>query len=214
MEHVHQQLLEFFSQSKLRTYRKHDLILHEDDVPNGVYLIKSGYLRLYSISPDGEELTRLVLGPQDVFPIRWTFTQEPIDYYAEPMTELQAWYISRQSFVDFLHDNPDVFSAVVQMMAHRMGTLYKRMEYLSFGDAYQKVTTILVDLAARFGTTVEDGVKIELPLTQKELGSFIGLVRETVGMEIERLKSSQLIEFKDHHIVIKDLKKLTAESQR
>ena len=214
METAHPEILAFFNQCKLRTYPKRDSILHEDDVPNGVYLIKSGYVRLYSISADGEELTRLVLGPNDVFPIRWTFTQEPIDYFVEPMTDVSAWYCRRDDFLAFLNENPAIFSAVVQMMAHRMGTLYKRMEYLSFGDAYQKVTAILIDLAAHFGSENDKGIMILLPLTQKDLGTFIGLVRETVGMEMERLKEKGIVDFQDHHIIIKDLKKLTAEAQR
>lgn len=206
------QLHTFFSAYKLRTYRKHDVIIHEEDVPTGVYFIKEGYVRLYSVSRHGEEMTRLVMAPNDLFPIRWAISNQPIDYYAEPMTEVEAWHAPREKFLEFISSNPALLLEVTSKMLRRMGSLYKRMEYLAFGNAYEKVASILVIYARRFEPTKQTNVVIPIPFTHKDLGSLVGLTRETVSLEMETLKRKGLIGSEGHLILIPDIKLLEKES--
>jgi CRP/FNR family cyclic AMP-dependent transcriptional regulator len=207
------ELEKFFSQFKLRTYQRGDVILHEDDTPNGTYYLKSGFVKLYSYSPDGEELIRIILGPGDLFPIRWTIDQEPIDFYLAPMSDVTCSYAPRQTFLNFISQDPKLMLNLSSYIVKRMGTLYKRMEFFAFGDAYEKITSILVFLAKRFGKQQTSGLLIELPLTQRDLGALVGVARETVNEELESLKDKGIVETENHHIIIKDLAKLEEESQ-
>jgi len=213
MESLQTNLQAFFSTYKLRTYRKRDLILHEDDTPNGVYYIKSGYVRLYSVSEDGRELTRLLLGPNDLFPIRWVFSDEPIDYYVEPITDVEAWHAPKEAFLNFLEQQPELLMNVIHMIVSRMGRLYKRMEYFAFGDAYQKVATMLVIQAHNFGKEINGKIVIDIPLTHQDIASLIGVARETASVEIERLKREKIIDYSEHKIIINSIQKLEEESK-
>jgi CRP/FNR family transcriptional regulator len=201
----------FFSQFKLRFYRRKDLILHEDDIPNGIYFIKSGYIRMYSLSKEGEELTRLILGPHDIFPTRWIFGDEPIDYYAEPLTDFECWYAPKQVFLDYLQANPKLYMLLLRYLSHRMNMLYDRLESLTFGDAYQKIVAMLLLLAKQFGIQTSKGMLITVPLSQKDFGSLIGLARETVNECMEEMKTGNLIAWEDHKITILNLSKLEKE---
>ena len=213
MDEFLNQMETFFSQFKLRVYHHGDVILHEDDIPNGVYLIKSGFVKLFSYSPEGEELIRIILGPGDLFPIRWAIGQEPIDYYLSTMTDVACWYTTKEVFLEHVITDPPLHLLLDQYIVKRMGTLYKRMEFFAFGDAYEKVTSILVFLTKRFGKKNGENLEIELRITQKDLGAMVGMVRETVNEEIEKLKHKGIIETQDHHLIIKDLVKLEEEAQ-
>ena len=203
----------FFSQYKLRDYARNDLILHQDDTPNGVYLIKTGLVKTYSFSPDGRELIRNILGPGDFFPIRWTFSHEPIDFYLAPLTDITCWYAPRQDFVEFLNSNSGLLLELTAYITRRMNGLYKRMELFAFGDAYQRVTGILIFLVKKYGKYEENKhIRIELPITQKEIGNLIGTSRETVNEELDKLREMDLIETRDRQIIIKDLAKLDDEA--
>ena len=201
----------FFSQFKLRWYGKHDLILHEDDVPNGIYFIKSGFIRMYSLSKDGEELTRLILGPHDIFPTRWIFGDENIDYYAEPLTDFECWHAPKQIFLDYLAVNPKLYLMLLKYLSNRMNMLYDRLESLAFGDAYQKIIAMLLLLVKQFGIKTLKGTLITVPLSQKDFGSLIGIVRETVSEEMEQMKRAGFISWENHKITITNLQKLAKE---
>lgn len=207
------QLEEFFSQYKVRNYRKHDIIIHEDDVPTGVYFIQKGYVRLYSVSRHGEEITRLIMGPSELFPLRWAIAHDPIDYYAEPMCDVSAVYAPKEVFLQFIMSNPQILLAVTSKIVKRMGSLYRRMEYLAFGNAYEKVASVLAAYARRYGQQEENRLVIPIPFTHKDIGSLVGLTRETVSLEIEKLERKGLINTHNHlRIIINDLSALEQES--
>ena len=212
MDNFTTKLEKFFGGYKLRTYRRGDIILHEEDTPNGVYYIKNGVVKLYSYSPEGDELIRIILGPGDLFPIRWTLSQEPIDFYLEPMNQVDCWYAPRQDFLNLIRNDSELDLALEDYIVKRMGTLYKRMEFFAFGDAYQKIISILVFLEKRFGKKEGDFIKIDVPITQSDLGALVGMARETTNEELEKLKKQGIIEWQEHHIIIKDLKKLCDNS--
>ncbi len=212
MKTLHTELEKFFSQFKVRKYKKHDHILHEDDTPNGSYFIKSGYIRLYSISPEGQELTRLVLGPYDLFPLRWTLGDEAIDFYVEAMTDVTTWFAPRDTFLTYLKSQPDLFLEFLTVIVHRMEALYKRMEFFAFGNAYQKVASILLFLAKRFGEKGKDILTIDMPLTQEHIASLAGVSRETVNIELDKLRQKGLITINHRYITINDGNKLRTES--
>ena len=207
------QLDRFFSGHKHRTYKKRDTLIHEGDVPNCVYYIKSGYIRLYSISKDGEELTRLIMRPGDLFPIRYAVGLQDIDYYAETMTPVEAWQCPREDFRKFLVDHPEVLMLVSANLLTRMGGLYKRMEYLVFGSAFEKVASILLICGERFGKKEGSETIIQVPLTHKDIASLVGVTRETVSIEMEKLEKKKLITCgKDRCITIHNVKALEKES--
>lgn len=202
----------FFGQFKLRSYRKRDIIIHEDDVPAGVYYVKSGYVRMYSLSRDGEELTRIIVGPRDIFPLRWALTCEPIDFFAEPMTDVLAWHAPREEFLAFVTSSPARFMELSQMVAHRMGNIYKRLGSVTWGNSYQKIASVFTALSEQFGETTEGGTRIAVPLTHKDIASLAGVCRETVSLEMEQLKRSGLIDYHGQTVVIRDIKGLEEAS--
>ncbi len=93
-----------------------------------------------------------------------------------------------------------------------MGGIMARMEHLVFGGAYDKVTSVIILCAERFGLTTSSGVELPLVLTHKQIASLVGITRETTSVEIKNLEREGLIGYKDRSILIKDLNKLKEQS--
>lgn len=202
----------FFSQFKQYSYRKHETLLHPDDVPSGIYCIKKGYVRLFVTSISGEELTLLILGAGDFFPARWAITNDSIDYTVETMTPTELWKVSKDQFLEFIKNDPEVLHEFNKRMLLRLGGHHKRMEYLAFGNAYSKVASIIVMCAERFGKVDGKTVTIQLPLTHRDIASLVGMTRETTSLEIKKLEDKKIISHKKHVLVIHDMEKLKKES--
>lgn len=216
---VKQGIESFFNKGKLFAYKKRETILRADTPPLGVFYLKKGYVRDYSISKDGEELTLIIFKPGDFFPIQWVFNDKPNAHHLEAMTPVEVWRIPREDFLRFLRANPAVLFESMQKIVARLGGLLDRMEHLVFGNAYQKVASILVVLAERFGRTLpargkkqQRPVSIPIPLTHRDIALLIGLTRETVSVEMKRLEDKAFIAYKKRFIHIHNIHGLRQES--
>lgn len=188
------------------------MILRGGDSPQGVYFIDRGYVKDYSISKEGEELTLIIFKPKDFFPMQWVFNDMPNAHYFEAMTSVELWRCPKKDFIVFIEANPETFFELTSHIVLRLGGIMQRMEYLAFGNAYQKVASIIVICAERFGEKKGDGWIIHIPLTHKDIAMLVGMTRETVSIEIKKLERKGIIGYRGRSIFVKDAASLQKES--
>jgi len=87
------------------------------------------------------------------------------------------------------------------------------MEHLIFESAYRKTILLLLYYAKNFSDSETKG-KLSIPLTHKEIASWIGTTRETASLQIEMLKRKKLITYNRRFIVIPDIDVLEKETEQ
>ena len=209
---VAEKLSKFFSRFKKYHYRKSEIILRGGDAPQGVYFIDKGYVRDYAISKDGEELTLIIFKPEDFFPMQWVFNNRPNSHYFDAMSVVELWRCPKEDFINFIEKNPQIFFELTSHITLRLGGILQRMEYLAFGNAYQKVASILAICAERFGEEEGEEVVIQVSLTHRDIANLLGLTRETASIEVKKLERKNLIAYRGRHLVVKDVFGLKKES--
>jgi CRP/FNR family transcriptional regulator len=213
MKQARDQLEEFFSQFRRLNYKKHEVIVRPGDTPSGMFFISRGYVKVYTLSESGQELSLIIFKPGDCFPMIWAFNDVNIIQYCEATTPVEVYRSSKDEFKKFLQSNPDVLWDVTSKILIRFQGVLERMEYMVFGSAYQKVASILVICAERFGLAKNHGIIIRVPLTHKDVANLIGLTRETTSVELKKLENARIISKKGRHIVVKNFKRLKEEAQ-
>lgn len=208
-----QKLNSFFSKFKKYHYRKNEVILRGGDSPQGVYFVNKGFVRDYTVSKEGEELTLIIHKPGDFFPTLWVFNSRKNLHYFDAMNAVELWRCPKEDFVNFIKENPEVFFELTSRIVLRLGGIMQRMEYLAFGNAYEKVASILLILSERFGEKKgKDTIRISVPLTHKDIATLLGVTRETVSIEIKKLERKGIVSYKKRLVVVKSIKKLSVES--
>lgn len=211
-KHTLEKLNRFFSKFKKISYKKGETILHADEEPRGVFYLTKGYTRIYSLSKNSQELTLIIFKPEDFYPLMWAINNTPNTYYVEAMTPVEFWQAPKEEFIKFIKNNNDVFFEITSRILTRLGGILTRMEYVMFGNAQNKVTSIILICAERFGEKRADGIFIKIPLTHQDLANLIGLTRETVSIEMKKLQRGELIDYKSKYISIRNVQKLKEES--
>lgn len=212
-QRVTKSLSAFFALYKTISYKKREVILRAEDIPQGVYFIKKGFVRLYAISKEGEELTLLIFKQYDFFPVHWAITSLPIYYNYESLTPVEISRAPRDTFVTYLKTNPDVLFHIAGSVLVRLNNTFERMKYLVYGNAYAKVASILTISARGYGAVHEKGILIEVPLTHQDLANLIGLTRETVSVEMSRLEKKGIVLDLGKYLCITDLNLLKKEAK-
>lgn len=209
---VGQKLDRFFSQSKPLHYKKGDILVRADDPIFGVFLLKKGLVRQYVVSEKGDDLTIHIYKPVCFFPIMLVFYSVANPYYFEAISDIEVWRMPPEKVVEFLKSEPDVLMDLTRRFAAGLVGLSTRIENLMFKDTYCRVASLLAYFAKRFGSREGEVTVIKLPLTHKDLATWVGAPRENVTRQIEKLKKKGLITFDNHMISVLDIGKLEAES--
>lgn len=202
----------FFNQYKPLQYKKRSIVFHAEDTLNSVFCIKSGYMRVYKISEQGEELTLIILKPNDLFPLTSGVTNLPGNYYLEALTPLDVWRVPEEHFYKFIATQPDVYNELASRVLVKIGGLLTRMEYMVFGTAYTKVASILLICAKQFGEKKGNDIVINLPLTHKDIATLVGITRETACLEMRKLEKKGLVAHLGRLVIVKNISRLEEES--
>ncbi|MFC1726976.1 Crp/Fnr family transcriptional regulator [Patescibacteria group bacterium] len=192
-----------------RSYQKNQVLINAQEEPRGIFYLEKGYVRLYAISPEGKELTLNIFKPGSLFPLTWAIGRRPNGYFFEAMTIIKVKLVPKNIFLNFLEDQPGILRHFTERILIGLDGFLTRTEYLLFGNAAQRVSSVLVMMAKRFGQKNKDDlVEINLPLTHQSIADLAGLTRESTSLEIKKLERKNLIFSSRKIITIKDLGKV------
>ncbi len=203
-------LEKFLSRYRPLKLKKDELIYQPGDVLSSVYFIKSGYARIYIICRDGQEATIAILKPSFLFPTFFAGPKVKSRYYLETLAPAEIYQIPKKEFDDFVSNNLEVFPEMMDMIAAGFKGVLMRIEDLVTGNAYTKVIAVLLTLASDSGSK-KTSVPVDLSLSHRIIASLTGLTRETVTLQILKLKKKGFVSGKGHTLIINDLPKLKEE---
>lgn len=202
---------EFYKQFVTRNYKKGEMIIRADDDPFGIFYLTKGYVRQYTISKAGFELTLHILKPISYFPMVWAVNGTPNVYYFEALTPVEVGRAPRDEVVTFIKDKPTVIFELLSELIEDYAESLKRIEHLVFSDAYRRVISVLLYIAKHFGEVQGKGVIVHHRFTQQDIATLVGVARETASNEIVKLEKKGLVKYVDHSLLFENLKKLELE---
>jgi CRP-like cAMP-binding protein len=121
---------------------------------------------------------------------------------------VEVLVLSSQAFVAFLERTPSVALVLVRLLNRRLRDATR--ERLEFGalDTVGRVCSRLVELADRFGAAGDDGVRVEVAITQEELAAWTASSREAVIRALRTLRELGWIETRRKGISLLDVDSL------
>lgn len=204
----------FESFGNTKNYRKNDTILRSDEEPIGVYFLSAGYVRFYSITEDGRELTLNIFKPGTFFPMLWALGEMDNMFFFESITPAKVYIAPKDKFLSFLDQNQDIFKDLNKRLLVGLNALIIRMQYLLLLDASQKVKSVFIMLARRFADgRGRKNIRIDFPLTHKEISNLCCLTRETTSLEVKKLEKKGIIKRDKQFYIISDIDKLEKEAR-
>lgn len=112
---------------------------------------------------------------------------------------------------DRLENHPKFANAIGRVLLDHTRRLHEKIRVLSAGPVAQRLATLLLALAERFGEPGEDGVLwLPLPLRRSELAGLIGARVETTIRCIRPWERADIVETTSRGIVLRNLPVLRA----
>jgi CRP-like cAMP-binding protein len=178
------------------------------DPSDKIYLIKRGVVKISTLTDEGKEIVLAFLHPGDVFGELAVVDPSPRDHYAEIHEDALICIFTRKDFLELMKLYPDMAFRVTKILGLRVRKLSNRVENLLFKSAHARLAQTLLELAKEYGIRDADGILLTLKLSQQELGSLIGLSRESVNLCLSDFKRQGLVESSGRSLRLREPEKL------
>ena len=194
-----------------RRFERGALLFSEGDPCTGLFLVASGKIRIFKLSPAGREQVLAVEGPGSSFAELPVFDGGNYPASASAMEDAEVLFISRKDFQNYCREHPEVALKVLAVVGARLRRLVGIIEDLSFTTVRHRLIALILRLAQANGTASKEGVRVELTKTHQDLAAELGTVRELVSRNLSRLQAEGFLEVDGRKIIIKDLSGLRRE---
>jgi CRP-like cAMP-binding protein len=198
----------FFSKYPLKKYKKGDILFQPGEEFNGVIFVKSGYLRVYSMSRDGKETSIQLFKPLFYLSIISSITDLKNRHFIEAISPVEVWVAPKNEFLEFIRLNTELTHEIMGSFLRKFLELTSQMVQIIAGDAYTKVAGLICSMADEFGVNKGKKTTIKFKITHKLIASLTGLTRETVTLQMLKLEKDGLIDNDKREIVVQDMEKL------
>jgi CRP/FNR family transcriptional regulator len=192
-----------------RSVPKNNVIFYQGEVPQSAALIKRGVVKVYNLSPDGEEqlVTFHVAG--EFFPSTWLFGQTTSTvYFYETFTDCEICTIPRADLRAIIDKKAENVRFFMDAYIKNYTGMMLRVTALQQAKASAKISYTLFYLSQRYGRAVSQNVsKINIQLTHQQFASLVGLTRETTATEMKKLEKQGIVRY-DNQVYKINIRKL------
>ena len=184
-------------------------LFHKGDPGSQVYVVASGVLKAVTTSTEGDDLVFALLGPGEMFGELAILSGGRRSATIVAMEPTELIVLQRNAILPFLKQHPDAAFTLLAVLAERVQRLSEMVEDTQFRNLQSRLAKKLVELAERFGEKTRLGIRVDLAMSQEELGDLVATTRESVNKQMRDWASAG-VAFMAHGIVtIHDLDALT-----
>lgn len=176
-----------------REYKKGEIMLHDGEASESVIIINEGSAKAFKYTADGREQILYVFAEGDFFGEQNLLSDRTATYSVEALSPVKVCTLSKSQFEKLLYAHPDIAVKIIAELGERMARLENAMQGMGVRNVDNRIGGILLEFAKKYGTNMQDGLLIHLPLSREGIANYLGVARETVSRKLGQLESDGVI---------------------
>ena len=190
------------------TFKAGETVFEEENSARFVYLIETGHIKIFRISPLGTIVTVGIRKSGDVIGIAEVLRETERCCFAKTIEPSVLWKMDGNTFKDLLCRHPQLALQIAAALSNRLREAETTILNLMTFEVDRRLARLLLFLAEKGVSKGEKGLKLNVKLTQDELATMIGTCRQTVTTTLHKLRDQKLIYSSKKNIEIVDLESL------
>ena len=203
---------------RTRRFRRGEVLFHEGDPGDALFIVASGAVKVVVPSEDGEEAILATLRRGDFLGELALLDGAPRSASAIALEPTETLALPRDQFRALVASEPAIRDALLASLAGELRRLTTHVAELHFLDLTGRLAARLARLARlaeEHGDRASDGsVRLDAPLTQSDLAAMIGATRQSVNKLLGEFEASGLIRIERDSIVVTSLDALAKAAHR
>ena len=199
-----------------RTFAKGDVIYRRGEPGDSLMVILAGHVKITNVNADAKEVVLAFQGAGDIIGEIAVLHNKQRSANAIALEDTEGFLIPGRDVLIALEANPQAMVEMSQMLCERLRTASAIIEDSSLA-MLGRAANGLLRLAYQHGRRTRDGgIRIDLKLTQDDLGKYLGLSRANVSRQLRHLKDVNVVSVIGAQVVITNERGLVelAESAR
>lgn len=172
-----------------RTHSRGQSFFAEGDDGTGFYVILSGKVKIFKLSPEGKEQIFHILEEHDPFGEAAVFAGEHYPASAQALSETRTLFFPRQKFVELIGREPSLALSMLALLSRRLRKLTQLVENLSLKEVPGRLAAYLLLLNERKGSATS----IALDVSKNQMAALLGTIPETLSRILKRMTDEKLI---------------------
>ena len=183
-----------------RSYKKGQIIFSEGDEGAGFYVVISGRVKIFKLSPDGKEQILHMMEPGEIFGEVPVFTGQGYPAFAEAHINCSLLFFPRNAFIELIRKDPSLSLNMLAVLSWRLRKFAALIEDLSLKEVPGRLAAYLLYLSRKSGS----GDEFDLDISKGQLASLLGTIPETLSRILGKMSRQRLISSEGSRIRIVD----------
>ena len=165
-------------------HRAQATIFQKGDRGDSMMAVVGGRVKICTYSPDGKELVLNIIDRGSLFGEIALLDGQPRSADAVAIEDTELLVLERSRLMPILTGNPDTATRIITVLCQRLRQTSEVLEDALLRDAPSRVARGLLRLAGTFGKPDVGGIRLDIKLSQQQIGSLIGISRESINKYI------------------------------
>ena len=158
-----------------KSFSPNEIIFVQGDEGHGMYIIRSGKIKICVNDRQGNELVFTFLSAGDLLGEIAILDGRPRSATAVAVTRTNTLYIDRGEFLEFLRSSPSACIDIIAMLCKTLRRVSTHLEEVSFLDVAGRVARNLIEMSS------SQGISMSCEISQEELAKVVGASRVMVN---------------------------------
>lgn len=186
----------------LRSLQKGEMLFREGEKSEGFYVMQSGAVSIFRLTPDGREQIICVFRPPESFAEVTLATVEAYPANAVALEPSQVIMVNKARFRELIRRQPELSLHMLGSMSIHLKHLVQSLQDIKGRQIEHRLADWLLRQAP--GGTVGCPVAYDLPVTKKVLAGQLGVTSETLSRTLARFRRESLITVEGARVQILD----------
>lgn len=183
-------------------------LFEQSDKADRFFLVLSGQIKLFRISPDGNEKVIEIVTPGQTFAIALLFMDQPqYPVCASALIDSELISVDSQTFGTMLRSSVDTCFLLLGDMSQRIRGLIKEIDDLSLQSGTCRVAAYLLKIAP------EEPKTFTLDIPKGIMASRLSVKPETFSRIIRRLQEEQILSIDRNQVTIHNVNALKSTAE-
>lgn len=188
-------------QGRLVNLRKDQILFHEGGKASDYYQVESGSVKMFIVSPDGQEFIQGIFNPGESFGEPALIGKFPYPGSVKAMEPSRVWKLPGDYFQNMLKENFDLHLKMDQVLCQRLRYKSMVLSEISSHDPDHRIFSLLKYYKAKNSKPGEEGKTI-IPYTRQQIADMSGLRVETVIRTVKKMQKEGKLLLEGHKIVV------------
>lgn len=195
---------DFDSRVTIKEYDADEIIVHENDICQGLYYVYEGDIVIKSIYRNGHESILKYVCEKEIFGDILLFS----NYSTFPasiisLTKAKIGFVNKKDLIQYMNQHPDFSINLIEKISNQAFELNNRVKLLTKKSIKSKIAFFLINESNK-----HNSLTFNLGISREKMANILNVERPSLSRELIKFKNDGIIDFYRQTIKIIDKDKI------